>query len=138
MIRRPPRSTLFPYTTLFRSHALGLARADRVRPSRPAPSRRRSGDAVVAEDAAPEDAASRCHLVELPLSHRLPGDDRSRGGRGPRPRLAARDVPVVGGYTRGRRAWRGGGGARPSSPRAPRGGRAWRPPGGLFPRRHRI
>src|SRR3712207_7553612 len=25
MIRRPPRSTLFPYTTLFRSGALGLA-----------------------------------------------------------------------------------------------------------------
>src|SRR5260370_17791520 len=24
MIRRPPRSTLFPYTTLFRSHNLGL------------------------------------------------------------------------------------------------------------------
>src|SRR3712207_8333082 len=24
MIRRPPRSTLFPYTTLFRSHALRL------------------------------------------------------------------------------------------------------------------
>src|SRR2546430_8974417 len=24
MIRRPPRSTLFPYTTLFRSHALML------------------------------------------------------------------------------------------------------------------
>src|SRR3712207_6906390 len=24
MIRRPPRSTLFPYTTLFRSQALGL------------------------------------------------------------------------------------------------------------------
>src|SRR2546426_5546856 len=24
MIRRPPRSTLFPYTTLFRSHLLGL------------------------------------------------------------------------------------------------------------------
>src|SRR5258705_5668454 len=24
MIRRPPRSTLFPYTTLFRSHALAL------------------------------------------------------------------------------------------------------------------
>src|SRR3712207_8593252 len=23
MIRRPPRSTLFPYTTLFRSHGLG-------------------------------------------------------------------------------------------------------------------
>src|SRR5258708_29244357 len=25
MIRRPPRSTLFPYTTLFRSEAVGLA-----------------------------------------------------------------------------------------------------------------
>src|SRR3712207_8664469 len=31
MIRRPPRSTLFPYTTLFRSHALreGLRRGGR-------------------------------------------------------------------------------------------------------------
>src|SRR2546429_4531028 len=27
MIRRPPRSTLFPYTTLFRSHALPARRA---------------------------------------------------------------------------------------------------------------
>src|SRR5256885_13313798 len=26
MIRRPPRSTLFPYTTLFRSHIVKLAR----------------------------------------------------------------------------------------------------------------
>src|SRR2546427_5994427 len=37
MIRRPPRSTLFPYTTLFRSPArLGRARPDlrRQRPSR--------------------------------------------------------------------------------------------------------
>src|SRR2546425_4161551 len=25
MIRRPPRSTLFPYTTLFRSHDYGIA-----------------------------------------------------------------------------------------------------------------
>src|SRR2546422_5940152 len=35
MIRRPPRSTLFPYTTLFRSHGLRLddetAHADRDR-----------------------------------------------------------------------------------------------------------
>src|SRR2546422_6242265 len=31
MIRRPPRSTLFPYTTLFRSDAAGVdARADRA------------------------------------------------------------------------------------------------------------
>src|SRR2546421_4954051 len=31
MIRRPPRSTLFPYTTLFRSHG---ARRQRVHPGR--------------------------------------------------------------------------------------------------------
>src|SRR2546430_11954222 len=30
MIRRPPRSTLFPYTTLFRSHRGGLAGAVRT------------------------------------------------------------------------------------------------------------
>src|SRR5258707_10835624 len=30
MIRRPPRSTLFPYTTLFRSHLRRLRRADEV------------------------------------------------------------------------------------------------------------
>src|SRR3712207_8619036 len=28
MIRRPPRSTLFPYTTLFRSHGLGAGDID--------------------------------------------------------------------------------------------------------------
>src|SRR5256885_8676630 len=32
MIRRPPRSTLFPYTTLFRSVFLGLARLVEVEP----------------------------------------------------------------------------------------------------------
>src|SRR3989441_735734 len=29
MIRRPPRSTLFPYTTLFRSHGPEVRRAER-------------------------------------------------------------------------------------------------------------
>src|SRR3712207_7350650 len=57
MIRRPPRSTLFPYTTLFRSHpgaglsdARGRARRDgpdgrlRLRRARhPAPPARREG-----------------------------------------------------------------------------------------------
>src|SRR5258708_21099984 len=33
MIRRPPRSTLFPYTTLFRSHGI----RPEVRAARPAP-----------------------------------------------------------------------------------------------------
>src|SRR5687768_18270868 len=31
MIRRPPRSTLFPYTTLFRSRATGVSTTDRGR-----------------------------------------------------------------------------------------------------------
>src|SRR5258707_10870676 len=31
MIRRPPRSTLFPYTTLFRSHIEELWHVDRLR-----------------------------------------------------------------------------------------------------------
>src|SRR2546425_8288059 len=35
MIRRPPRSTLFPYTTLFRSAGLQPAGDDRVRPRVP-------------------------------------------------------------------------------------------------------
>src|SRR2546430_12797720 len=32
MIRRPPRSTLFPYTTLFRSFFAGIAQRHCVRP----------------------------------------------------------------------------------------------------------
>src|SRR3712207_8923928 len=35
MIRRPPRSTLFPYTTLFRSVRGGSCRAATVRPGGP-------------------------------------------------------------------------------------------------------
>src|SRR3989337_3092631 len=37
MIRRPPRSTLFPYTTLFRSSGLGghAGRGDRSRAAQP-------------------------------------------------------------------------------------------------------
>src|SRR5205823_11560076 len=51
MLRRPPRSTLFPYTTLFRSHPRGRCRAYSGRllehcrlpcPSAPWPSRRQT------------------------------------------------------------------------------------------------
>src|SRR6202046_2685178 len=41
MIRRPPRSTLFPYTTLFRSHR---HEADRERPGHDRGRRGRSGE----------------------------------------------------------------------------------------------
>src|SRR5438445_6806392 len=34
MIRRPPRSTLFPYTTLFRSTRFGAGRRARAAPTR--------------------------------------------------------------------------------------------------------
>src|SRR3989442_8561042 len=30
MIRRPPRSTLFPYTTLFRSHSVSFVEAESI------------------------------------------------------------------------------------------------------------
>src|SRR5256885_9672236 len=51
MIRRPPRSTLFPYTTLFRSGSRGLSRRGRRRstivgahrPSHPRPGTARVG-----------------------------------------------------------------------------------------------
>src|SRR5438093_7642968 len=50
MIRRPPRSTLFPYTTLFRSSALSRSPSDAARrqsvpsPSPPTRWRRGRGD----------------------------------------------------------------------------------------------
>src|SRR3712207_7355928 len=57
MIRRPPRSTLFPYTTLFRSCEAGVpfgSRARRVRQAqrcRRAPPRSRRGSQVLRSEA---------------------------------------------------------------------------------------
>src|SRR2546422_7461331 len=49
MIRRPPRSTLFPYTTLFRS-GLGTRRAASHHPAREhAPRRLRAGGVAAAD-----------------------------------------------------------------------------------------
>src|SRR5216684_5405331 len=53
MIRRPPRSTLFPYTTLFRSPA---CRWNRAKNGRPAGSPRRSEEHT-------SELQSRLHLV---------------------------------------------------------------------------
>src|SRR2546427_7838419 len=61
MIRRPPRSTLFPYTTLFRSPGHG-ARRDRGRGERVRPGRVHL--AAVAERDAP-DGRSEEHTSEL-------------------------------------------------------------------------
>src|SRR2546430_6617992 len=53
MIRRPPRSTLFPYTTLFRSEplAVGRVRGDRLRelPQRIVESRERRSEEHTSE-----------------------------------------------------------------------------------------
>src|SRR2546422_8585051 len=70
MIRRPPRSTLFPYTTLFRSrrpqcHVRGRLRS-RVSGAAPGPSWRRSHDGPGAAPRSEEHTSelqSRLHLV---------------------------------------------------------------------------
>src|SRR3712207_7785924 len=51
MIRRPPRSTLFPYTTLFRSWGIGRATVYRHRRPAPEVPRRRPGPAGPMPDA---------------------------------------------------------------------------------------
>src|SRR5256885_3570802 len=57
MIRRPPRSTLFPYTTLFRSVA--------PRPAAPACTRFESSRAAAPRPSANRDARSEEHTSEL-------------------------------------------------------------------------
>src|ERR1041384_8531890 len=94
MIRRPPRSTLFPYTTLFRS-PLAVLRGDR-RHHRGVPRTRR-----------PRGRRSEEHTSELQslayLVSRLLLEKKTQCNRGPEqsvsrahasePRLVARDVP---------------------------------------------
>src|SRR5258708_10890624 len=73
MIRRPPRSTLFPYTTLFRSPAAKAfpaienfgPGASSPRPARTSPPRLESGSAGVLSN--PQEALSRSeeHTSEL-------------------------------------------------------------------------
>src|SRR2546425_8129355 len=69
MIRRPPRSTLFPYTTLFRSRCGGAGGAQCDTPSRPARSTRAAGDAGPEGGARhpvpPQRARSEEHTSEL-------------------------------------------------------------------------
>src|SRR6185312_403833 len=81
MIRRPPRSTLFPYTTLFRSPRRGLARAaGRLAADEGGAARgRRSGSgAARAEDTDGEGGGR----ARLPLA--APGARRPPAGRAPR------------------------------------------------------
>src|SRR3712207_7580938 len=77
MIRRPPRSTLFPYTTLFRSHAGGRrgggSRARRRPPGAAAQRRRRA----VLVHVALAVAGPRPLAGPVALAPRLPQDRKS-------------------------------------------------------------
>src|SRR2546427_4192367 len=67
MIRRPPRSTLFPYTTLFRSRGRGRRRRGGLRPAlgRPRPHAARGRGAVDPTHLRIADGRSEEHTSEL-------------------------------------------------------------------------
>src|SRR5437588_12942590 len=69
MIRRPPRSTLFPYTTLFRSQQWGRVLSTRQRELRPAPafssSEQDTGTRVTSESFCRASWRSEEHTSEL-------------------------------------------------------------------------
>src|SRR2546430_8743072 len=73
MIRRPPRSTLFPYTTLFRSRR----RARRERRGQDDDAPRRLGDRARSEEHTSE-LQSQSNLVCRLLLEKKKKDDRSR------------------------------------------------------------
>src|SRR3712207_7670328 len=64
MIRRPPRSTLFPYTTLFRSRRV-IARPRRREPSRHQAPEQRPGEHVRDEEPVAATRRSEEHTSEL-------------------------------------------------------------------------
>src|SRR5258708_30715470 len=67
MIRRPPRSTLFPYTTLFRSTRLGRGLSVLADPGRPVRGARGVGDRVAGAAPAGGDRKS----TRLNSSHQI-------------------------------------------------------------------
>src|SRR4051812_49983814 len=66
MIRRPPRSTLFPYTTLFRSHELG--RQD-VRDRQPERGAGRGVDRVAARATLGDRKSTRLNSSHMSISY---------------------------------------------------------------------
>src|SRR5258707_2651416 len=72
MIRRPPRSTLFPYTTLFRSHDARDRRHERVldRPFPPLPRDRLRHELEDDSEECPDDRADEQLRRELVLRDR--------------------------------------------------------------------
>src|SRR5256885_12692117 len=96
MIRRPPRSTLFPYTTLFRSDTAAVPRQSRARA---AAARRGGGRASGGRVAAlPPGAArgsgdpARADDSRTALAGRVPAE---LIGRSQCPRLSLQDAPYL-------------------------------------------
>src|SRR5256885_8963020 len=87
MIRRPPRSTLFPYTTLFRSDVEPdqIKRAERRRPG--TAGRRARSEEHTSELQSPCNLVCRLLLEKKKRIHRAPPGDGPPGGpRRGRPR----------------------------------------------------
>src|SRR2546422_3749729 len=84
MIRRPPRSTLFPYTTLFRSNeACGLVlmregRAERYEPGRNAATSPYRFELVARSEEHTSELQSRLHLVCRLLLEKKNGSPRKQ------------------------------------------------------------
>src|SRR5256885_14306076 len=86
MIRRPPRSTLFPYTTLFRSRGATDARIHALHGGRRERRRDREREQHVADDdrlpgVEPSQSAERAAAGEQPVEQQ-PDDDGGGGERG--------------------------------------------------------
>src|SRR3989449_959051 len=100
MIRRPPRSTLFPYTTLFRSLFPAAVEADVVAPPLPrARERERQSDPGAAGPDDPHDVGRQLSSAGAPASVPRPGlGDPGETWRGaPTPARPAPDgLPHVG------------------------------------------
>src|SRR5438132_3971067 len=69
MIRRPPRSTLFPYTTLFRTRASSAAGTSARPPTRPTPDRTPRSEEHTSELQSHSDLVCRL-LLEKKKKHR--------------------------------------------------------------------
>src|SRR3989454_4461743 len=77
MIRRPPRSTLFPYTTLFRSREVAIERAGEDLRCPPAPLRRHHRQVI---GCVPDQVGLDHRDVRDPLPVRAPGRLPARPG----------------------------------------------------------
>src|SRR3989449_7723432 len=75
MIRRPPRSTLFPYTTLFRSYVLGITRSG---PGEPKHKSDPSTDMHAGESETSMSMIARPDLVHLDRAPQESGADQAR------------------------------------------------------------